>query len=358
MLRHVPPEAEGLNAVRIITTHGSKGLEFDAVHFLQVTAKIYAPKGKNQWPLLPDEVFNCDSSLEANLQIERHNLLYVALSRARKSLRVYGRKDANLPASLDNLLMEISLNVSVTPVNCNQCNVPLEVTPSLIESIKIENYFKLARCGRSFELHCRTGGIPILSPGLHLQIDWLARNVVKTMCIDSAACKPEHLSDVIDESMKKNLLSEHPVSVAIHEKTLNMVQHATNWLSEGGDTGNTVSLELGPLSINIQPHQVFENRGETIIRLIEPKNIGGKKQPLTALMQAHNQSAVGKVSIEFASMKDGSKSNLNSVYKKTLENYIRMAESAHTNKFIVQPTDFGCPRCPHYFSCDKGKNKF
>lgn len=355
MLRHVPPEAEGLNAVRIITTHGSKGLEFDAVHFLQVTAKIFSPKGKNQWPLLPDEVFNSDSSLEANLQIERHNLLYVALSRARKYLRVYGRKDANLPVSLDNLLMEISLNVSVIPVNDDQSDIPLEAISSLIETIKLENYFKLARCGRSFELHCRTGGVPFLSPGLHLQIDWLARNVVKTMCVDSVACKPEHLRDVINESMKNNLLNEHPVSGAIHERTFNMVQHAANWLNEGGDTGNTISLDLGPLSIDIQPHQVFENGGGTIIRLIQPQNIGSKKQPLTALMQAHNQSADSKVSIEFASMKDGSKSSLGSVRGNTLENYVALATSANVNKFTVKPDTFGCPRCPHYFSCDKGK---
>jgi len=355
MLRHVPPEAEGLNAVKIITAHGSKGLEFDAVHFLQVTAKIYAPKGKNQWALLPKEVFSSDSSIEDNLQIERHNLLYVALSRARKLLMVYGRKDKSLPVALNDLLVEISLDVSLITENNRQNGIPLEVISSSIETMKLENYFKLARCGRSFELHFRTGGVPFLSPGLHLQIDWVVRSVVKIMSMDPIARNPEHFKEVIDGSLKKYFLNEHPASSAIRERTFSMAQQAANWLSEGGDTGSTISLELGPLSVDLQPQQIFEKAGETIIRLIQPKSIGSKKQSLTALMQAHNQYSSEKVSIEVVALNDGSKNNMTSVYKKTLENYMDLAASACKNEFSVKPDYFGCPRCPFYFSCDKGK---
>jgi superfamily I DNA/RNA helicase len=55
-MRAVPPEAEGVNAVRILTAHGSKGLEFDAVHFLVVTKGIYETPTLRSNKLLPDAV--------------------------------------------------------------------------------------------------------------------------------------------------------------------------------------------------------------------------------------------------------------------------------------------------------------
>ncbi len=43
--RIVPPEADGIPAVRMLTLHASKGLEFDAVHLPQVATR-YVPGPK------------------------------------------------------------------------------------------------------------------------------------------------------------------------------------------------------------------------------------------------------------------------------------------------------------------------
>lgn len=149
-LRHVPPEAEGLNAVRIVTVHGSKGLEFDAVHFLQVTTRVYEPKGKDQWPLLPKEIFGNNASDKENLlRTERHNLLYVALSRARKQMIVYKRNNANLPVALNGLLAEIDCNSLL--IRADNVSAPrvqsIETVNSSIELLEFGNYFKLVMCG-------------------------------------------------------------------------------------------------------------------------------------------------------------------------------------------------------------------
>lgn len=94
--RELPPEAAVLNGVRLLTVHGSKGLEFDAVHVANVKADDFGPEWPS-WRALPDilqivppEVLgSTQDAWEDEAAVERNNLLYVAVSRARRRLLVY-----------------------------------------------------------------------------------------------------------------------------------------------------------------------------------------------------------------------------------------------------------------------------
>jgi len=100
--RELPAEAAALDAVHVMTVHGSKGLEFDAVHVTDVNTNDYGPKVP-AWRmpsilnLVPPAVLN--STMPRYLEesaIEMNNLLYVAVSRARKRLFIYedGERDS------------------------------------------------------------------------------------------------------------------------------------------------------------------------------------------------------------------------------------------------------------------------
>lgn len=104
--RTLPPEASAINAVRLMTIHGSKGLEFPVVHFPNVDSARFGNRGArsgdndNRALLLPPEVLNSNAAeraFEAN--VEQNNLLYVALSRARDSLNIYCTK-VDIPACI------------------------------------------------------------------------------------------------------------------------------------------------------------------------------------------------------------------------------------------------------------------
>ena len=99
--RELPAEAAALDAVHIFTVHSSKGLEFDAVHVTEVNTNDYGPKVP-AWrmpsilDIVPPEVLN--SQMPRYLEeaaIEMNNLLYVAVSRARRRLFIYedGERD-------------------------------------------------------------------------------------------------------------------------------------------------------------------------------------------------------------------------------------------------------------------------
>ena len=100
--RELPAEAAALNAVHMLTVHGSKGLEFDAVHVTDVNTNDYGPavpawRMPSLLSIVPPEVLN--STMPRYLEeaaIEMNNLLYVAVSRARRRLFVYedGEKDS------------------------------------------------------------------------------------------------------------------------------------------------------------------------------------------------------------------------------------------------------------------------
>lgn len=98
MEREMPNEASIIDAVRILTVHGSKGLEYQAVHIGYLNDAYSHKKG---WvggdeliDIVPPEVLGSSiTEYEFEQAIERNNLFYVAVSRAKSHLYFYEDKD-------------------------------------------------------------------------------------------------------------------------------------------------------------------------------------------------------------------------------------------------------------------------
>ena len=93
--RELPPEAAGLDGVRLMNVHGSKGLEFEAVHVAYINADNYGAQKPSWSPagildIVPPEVLGSSiKEYERESAVERNNLLYVAVSRAKRYLYLY-----------------------------------------------------------------------------------------------------------------------------------------------------------------------------------------------------------------------------------------------------------------------------
>lgn len=93
--RGLPPEARALDAVSVMTVHSSKGLEYPAVHVADVDDGSFGANrpfayDERKLQLIPPEVLNSSASeFEFEERVERNNLLYVALSRARDYIYLY-----------------------------------------------------------------------------------------------------------------------------------------------------------------------------------------------------------------------------------------------------------------------------
>jgi DNA helicase II / ATP-dependent DNA helicase PcrA len=94
-LRQVPTGALHMNAVRLMTVHGSKGLEFEAVHIPGLTSASFPSSNRGQRcppPVGMIEGVNGLTVAEEARQSHEHEeqcLFFVALSRARTHLRIY-----------------------------------------------------------------------------------------------------------------------------------------------------------------------------------------------------------------------------------------------------------------------------
>jgi hypothetical protein len=88
-LRIPPPEADLLDAVAVMTIHQSKGLEFEAVHLMDVDARHFERSDDAPW--LPEVLTQSAGGVD-EARSEAANRLYVALSRARSSLTLYEEK--------------------------------------------------------------------------------------------------------------------------------------------------------------------------------------------------------------------------------------------------------------------------
>ncbi|MBI3803606.1 MAG: UvrD-helicase domain-containing protein [Nitrospirae bacterium] len=101
-LRQIPAGALHMDAVRLMTVHGSKGLEFEAVHVPGLTVASFPSSNRRQGCPLPagliEGMENLDGSEAASRAqtMEEECLFFVALSRARNHLHLYcARKQSN-----------------------------------------------------------------------------------------------------------------------------------------------------------------------------------------------------------------------------------------------------------------------
>lgn len=112
--------SETENAVRLMTVHGAKGLEFPHVFILRANSNSFPSSYKETLVAFPRELRDPDSVTEADDKMlhgqEERRLFYVAMTRARDSLRVYARQGrGKINKDPDGYLRDLIHNRALTP---------------------------------------------------------------------------------------------------------------------------------------------------------------------------------------------------------------------------------------------------
>ncbi len=111
-LRDEAREAE--NAVRLMTVHGAKGLEFQHVFILHANSNSFPSSYKETLVAFPKELRDADSITEADDKTlhdqEERRLFYVAMTRARESLRIYARQGKGKNKNPDGYMRDLIEN--------------------------------------------------------------------------------------------------------------------------------------------------------------------------------------------------------------------------------------------------------
>jgi DNA helicase II / ATP-dependent DNA helicase PcrA len=111
---------QGENAIRLITVHGAKGLEFPQVFILRANAGSFPAQYKESLVAFPGELRDPDSMTAEDDKTlhgqEERRLFYVAMTRARDSLRIYSREGrGKLNKNPDGYMRELIENPALSP---------------------------------------------------------------------------------------------------------------------------------------------------------------------------------------------------------------------------------------------------
>jgi DNA helicase-2/ATP-dependent DNA helicase PcrA len=117
----IPLEAQASeSAVRLMTVHGAKGLEFPHVFILRANANSFPSSYRETLVAFPRELRDPDSVTEADDQTlhkeEERRLFYVAMTRARDSLQIYSKQGkGKLNKNPDGYMRELIEDKSLAP---------------------------------------------------------------------------------------------------------------------------------------------------------------------------------------------------------------------------------------------------
>jgi len=126
---------ENEDAVRLMTAHGAKGLEFSHVFVLRATSPSFPASYRESLVEFPRELRDPDSAAGGDDKTlhdqEERRLFYVAMTRARDSLHMYGKQGIGRDKTPAGFLRELIGNLALQPWLRARSALPSQ--PELIE---------------------------------------------------------------------------------------------------------------------------------------------------------------------------------------------------------------------------------
>ena len=123
------------NAVRLMTVHGAKGLEFSHVFILRSTSPSFPASYRETLAEFPRELRDPDSATAADDKTlhdqEERRLFYVAMTRAKNSLHIYGKQGLGRDKTPAGFIREMVSNNSLK--SWLRARAALPSQPELIE---------------------------------------------------------------------------------------------------------------------------------------------------------------------------------------------------------------------------------
>lgn len=376
-LRQIPAWAEGIDAVRVMTIHASKGLEFRAV-FLPVLAKTYHPAKKGIQHCPPPTGMLNDSVDDWHLE-EEECLFFVAMSRARdylclsRALR-YGQVNRGpsdlLPLIARKLPRAVEGRASWAISKATDEDGKDRTDGKAIgekQAFDVQQLEVYLKCPRryyyEFELHLAGRR----DDSAYLQFHRCVYEVLRREQGEQEA------GGLNNEEIARAYLAEvwqtqgpvgHPYETIYRDKAYEMVMNAFRRQrlpgAHAAQTEHEISLNNGLIRLKFDYAELIGNGSDTelVVRRLRtgrPTKSEADK-PIYGLYQTTAQQAYPnarrRVQILYLSTDEMKEVELT---KQQLDNRLKKYDDAMAailrGNYDPAPDDRECPRCPHYFIC-------
>lgn len=366
-LRVPPPEADSLDAVAVMTIHQSKGLEFEAVHLVDIDASHFGVGTDS--PLVPEallESISEDSDFEG--RTESSNKLYVALSRARKHLILYEMQSrwnakcepaisaaAHLFDTQNGEVPELSVGSLPSPTHPNRSSTTkstTEKTPTTI--IELEKFISYVVCPRRYYYDYECG----LTPSSGLPNSVLVESAVMK---DLFAPKGTSESDLqkppkaVERLFAALVESDSSTLPHLRAYATKLLANGRQWLgAEISALPGTVDVDCAGLHVRLTPHHIFKSGSIITFRFFRARPFGkGTRQEKVlrwTLKQLAEMHPGKSIIFEVCILSTGATQSI-APYKRAPDMLLQKASNLLARDFSPQEGAWDCAKCRHYVYC-------
>ena len=367
-LRQIPSWADDMEAVRLLTVHASKGLEFRAVYLPALGRGIF-PARRQRQPCPPPEGMVVSSHDDHDE--EEECLFFVALSRARDVLCLsrahrYGARNSQPSDLLVEIahLLPSNPNGPVTWSSNTSGPAPKTEPIGTNESYLADDLDAYLRCPRQFFYESVLGLSRRREDSGYVQFHRCVYGVLRWMADECASGQP------LDEAAALAYLAEvweeqgphgHVFEKLYRDSAVTLVRRAANrpFKSRGSATRPQweVQVRFGRVRFVPDHVEVLEDGSEIVERLRTGRLTKSEtRKDIYALYTAAAQDAKPHVrrSVQVRYLTTGQVEPIDlkpGTIETRLNHYNEAIGGILREDFSPRPDDRICPRCPHYFIC-------
>ncbi len=358
-----PDLGADVDAVRLMTVHAAKGLQFKAVHVVGLHEHGFPVKKQGVICDVPPGVVGEVGPHDAHAE-EEACAFFVAISRAEDHLRLYRTEVANTQDRKPSTFVE-ALGIPVSGRLAALATVPmarpLAASPLVVERLSVFDIIDYERCPlkvayrHRFSLHARR------HEGAFLKTDSVLRNVIGDLSAIIGA--GANVRGDIEAAFTRNWAERGPVASPMHDDYLAFARSRIEALAklaqgQAGTGPGDVVLKLGvDASIRLaRPVQARDATGHVKLRFVTLKRPSAEnaKGLATRLLASAAYAVAGDAcSVEVAFVEGG----VDAIVRTAAQRAADLAEAEgvlatiRSGDLPHKPKPWTCLRCGHFHSC-------
>ena len=370
-LRQLPLAASGIDAVRLMTIHGSKGLEFSVVHVMGLNQNAL-PRTAPDPPCPPPDglIDGGDLSgiemIKAGRVEEQECVFYVALSRARDRLFIYSSAETNSGgarhpspylARLGPGLAERRLAPAAALPDPDLTPLPVRFEGAL--SYTDAQLAQYERCPRRFfyTYVLQTGGRRASTPFMDMH-EVVGGLVTAFAALPLDALAPAEVGKVFEAAWVAHPVSAHGYADDLRGIARSLVDYyVSSRQGHASEPPSALRLAVPGGEVVVTPDEVLVGPGGArAVRRVRTghKRIADEKGIAAAAFQLAASEAFPGCRVELVFLGDGEPTALELKTKALSNRRASMAEmlaAIAAGEFEPKESSFTCPRCPAFFIC-------